>query len=363
MKYILIVTIFLYSSKILPAQLKRPFCVTGYYAGNAEKLDSFPVEKLTHLIFSFGHLRGHQLHINSAADTACIQKMVSFKKRYPHLKVILSLGGWGGCATCSEVFANEAGRNGFAVSVKKLATYFQTDGIDLDWEYPAIEGYPGHQYTGDDRKNFTLLIQTLRRVLGKKQEISFAAGGFDQFIDSSVDWNNVMQIADKVYIMSYDLVHGFSKVSGHHTPLFSTPQQKQSADNAVNKLLKAGVPPHKVVIGAAFYGRMFQVDDTLNRGLYRSCNFYRGVSYSLLQDSLNTAKGFMQYRDSVARAPYAFNAERRILVTYDDPQSVKEKTEYVIQKKLGGIMFWQLADDKTKNGLLDVIHETAYKKE
>lgn len=358
MRKLVLSFIFLSAINVVYAQQSKHTCITGYYAGNAQRLDSFPVGKLTHLIFSFGHLKGNQLHISNAGDTACIQKMVAYKKKYPHLKVILSLGGWGGCAPCSEVFSTESGRNEFAKSVKDLSQYFRTDGIDLDWEYPAIAGYPGHHYTAGDKRNFTLLIKTLRKILGKKQEISFAAGGFDQFIDSSVEWEEVMQIADKVYIMSYDLVHGFSTVSGHHTPLFSTPQQKQSADNAVRRLLEAGVPANKIVIGAAFYARMFQVADTLNKGLYRPCSFYRGVSYSRLYDSVNISRGFVQYWDSIAMAPYALNAERKILVTYDDAQSLKDKTKYVIQNKLGGIMFWQLADDRFKSGLLDVIYNT-----
>lgn len=337
------------------AQQKKNFCVTAYYAGSAERLDSFPIDKVTHLIFSFGHLNGNRLHINNARDTVCIQKMVRYKKKYPELKIILSLGGWGGCATCSPVFANADARNEFAASVKELTDFFQTDGIDLDWEYPAIPGHPGHPYDKTDKENFTLLLRSLRNALGKNKEISFAAGGFNQFIDSSIDWKKAMRYTDKVYVMSYDLVHGYSKTSGHHTPLYSTSQQEASTDNAVNRMMKAGVPAKKIVIGAAFYGRMFKVEDTLNKGLYRPCSFYRGVSWANINDSISTAKGFTKYWDDIAKAPYAFNAERKIVMTYDDSLSVSLKTQYAFQRKLGGIMFWQLADDKFKDGLLDAI--------
>lgn len=337
------------------SQTNNKFCITGYYMGPAHRLDSFAVEQLTHIVFSFGRLRGNQLHIRNAADTACIQKMVSLKAKNPSLKVILSLGGWGGCETCSPVFATEKGRAAFAVSVKKLTDYFHTDGIDLDWEYPAIAGYPGHPYTKADKKNFTWLLQSLRKALGKQKEISFAAGGFNQFIDSSVEWKKAMRLADKVYVMSYDLVHGYSTVSGHHTPLYSTTQQEPSTNHAVNRLLAAGVPAKKIVIGAAFYARMFQVNDTVNNGLYRPGRFYRSVPYAQLYDSIATAKGFTPYWDDVANAPYAFNPERKILVTYDDAVSVALKTNYAINRSLGGIMFWQLADDQYKNGLLDAI--------
>lgn len=338
------------------AQRKNEVAVIGYFSGRTTALDSFPIQKLTHLIFSFCHLNGNKLWVNNARDTLQIQKMVFFKKQYPALKVILSMGGWGGCKDCSTVFATDSGRKDFAKSTKELLKYFDADGIDLDWEYPAIAGYPDHVYSGADKQNFTLLITQLRRKLGKKYEISFAAGGFDLFIDSSIEWRKVMSIADKVNVMSYDLVHGFSKVSGHHTPLYSTSKQKQSVDNAVNRLIAAGVPPGKIIIGGAFYARMFQVSDTMSNGLYDSASFYRGISYARLYDTVSTANGFHQYWDPVANAPYAFNTERKMLVTYDDSLSMARKTEYVIKKHLGGIMFWQLGDDRFSNGLLDVIY-------
>ena len=360
MKKIILIFCLLVAGLYLKAQPRNPICITAYYSGNSQRLDSFPVEKLTHMIYSFGHLRGNKLHISNAGDTV-IQKMVSFKKRNPNLKVILSLGGWGGCSACSPVFATATGRKEFATSVKELTEYFHTDGIDLDWEYPAIAGYPGHPYSGADKQNFTLLVQSLRKSLGKKKEISFAAGGFDQFIDSSIEWKKVMRLADKVYVMSYDLVHGFSTVSGHHTPLYSTPQQQASADNAVNRMLAAGVPAQKIIIGAAFYGRMFRVIDTINNGLYRPGSFFKGISYSRLYESIAAAKGFNQYWDPVANAPYAFNPEQKILVTYDDSISITRKTQYAIDRKLGGIMFWQLADDKFSKGLLEVMYNTNMK--
>jgi chitinase len=356
--FILVFFFILLSFNSSLAQKNKGISVIGYFVGRTTALDSFPVGKMTHLIFSFCHLNGNKLSVANAYDSMRIQKMVSFKKKYPGLKIILSMGGWGGCRDCSVTFSTDTGRIEFANSAKNLIEYFQADGIDLDWEYPAIKGFPGHAYSPDDKKNFTLLIRALRKKLGKKYEISFAAGGFDQYIDSSIEWKKVMRKVNKVNIMSYDLVHGFSTISGHHTPLYSTPQQKQSTDNAVNRLIAKGVPPQKIIIGAAFYARMFQVYDTLDKGLYDSARFYRGISYSHLYDSIAAGNGFVQYWDSVAKAPYAFNAARKILVTYDDSVSIALKTKYAIRRKLGGIMFWQLMDDKFTGGLLDVIDTT-----
>lgn len=354
-RILFILFVILLSSGNGTAQQGRSFCVTGYYAGAAGRLDSFQVQHLTHLIYSFGHLKGNRFNMGHANDTATLRKMAGYKKRNPFLKIILSLGGWGGCRECPAVFSTDSGRKEFARSVKETLLFFRADGIDLDWEYPAIAGYPGHPYGPADKDHFTSLLKELRRVLGKKYEISFAAGGFDSFIDSSVNWTKAMRYADKVYVMSYDLVHGASTVSGHHTPLYSTPRQKQSTDNAVNRLLEKGVAPGKIVIGAAFYARMFNVSDTANRGLYNPCRFYRGISYSHLYDSISPARGFNRYWDETARAPYAFHPGRKILVTYDDSLSVSLKTKYAMDRKLGGIMFWQLADDAFRGGLLEQI--------
>ena len=131
--------------------------VIGYYSGDAAKIAAYPVEKLTHIIFSFCHLKGNRLRVDNARDTLTIQELVRLKSRNPSLKVLLSLGGWGGCETCSPVFSTSKGRQQFAESVKEASRYFNTDGIDLDWEYPAIPGFPGHAFSADDKENFTAL--------------------------------------------------------------------------------------------------------------------------------------------------------------------------------------------------------------
>lgn len=332
------------------------FRVVGYYCGTTIPIDSFETKKLTHLIFCFGSLRENRFTIHSAADSATIQRMVGLKKENPGLKVMLSLGGWGGCEHCSDVFSTPEGRIEFVKSVGEVTSFFKSDGIDLDWEYPAIKGFPGHAFKPDDRRNFALLLKTLRESLGPAFEISFAAGGFTAYIDSSVEWNEAVKYVDFINIMSYDLVHGYSTSSGHHTPLYSTSRQSESTNNAVQLLINAGVPRDKLVIGAAFYGRYFRIQEGNPVDLYMPSRFVHGFSYKNSTDSLSAENGFEKKWDDVAKAPYAINKKRRLLATYDDEQSVALKTRYAVEMKLGGIMFWQLYDDKFHYGLLDVIY-------
>ena len=333
------------------------FEVIAYYTGTPEKLENKVVDKLTQVIFSFLHLNGNKLQIDNAQDSTSISYLASLKETHPNLKVLISLGGWGGCETCSEVFSSEEGRTEFAQSVKDLLVSFNLDGIDLDWEYPTVEGFPGHRFVPEDKENFTALVQELRNTLGNNYVLTFAAGGFGEFLEEAVEWEKIMPLLDHVNIMSYDLVNGNSKLTGHHTPIYSTESQIESTDNAIQFLDSLGIPTEKIVIGAAFYARVWEGVKNTNQGLYQSGKFKQAVPYSELEGFFNQNPGFIHYWDSAAQAPYSYNPEKQFYATYDDSLSIALKTQYAIDKNLGGIMFWQLSGDKPQKSLLEVIDQ------
>ena len=338
-------------------QGQKKLSVIAYYTGDDKKINEFEVNKLTHIIFSFCHLKDGRLSIDNVQDSLSIKNLVSLKSKNPKLKIMLSLGGWAGCAPCSEAFSTKEGREIFANSVKEVNNYFKTDGIDLDWEYPTIEGAPGHLYQAADKKNFTELIIVLRKVLGKKNELSFAAGGFQKFLDESVDWKKIMPLVNRVNIMSYDLVNGYSKVTGHQTSIYSTNAKEESTDRAVQYLLKLGIPAKKLVIGAAFYTRIWKDVVSTNNGLYQSGTHINGVSFKDYNSTFTKEKGWNYFWDSKAKASYWYNENEKLFATGDDLNSIKDKTKYAINKKLGGIMFWELVLDTPRNGMLEAIHE------
>ncbi len=342
----------------------KNIAVIGYFAGRTTMIDSFPVEKLTHLIFSFTHLKGNQMYVSNARDSATIQKMVAFKKtKNPNLKIIISLGGWTGCYTCSDIFKTDSARKEFASSVKNILNYFSADGFDLDWEYPVIPGPTGHPYSLQDKNDLTSLLKTLRDSLGEQKEISFAAGGFTKFINESVDWKKVIKYVDRINLMTYDLITGNDTVTGHHTALYSNPLQKESTNNAITMLRKLHVPSNKLVIGAAFYARIWENVNANNDGLYQHGKFRNGVSSRNFKTYFSTDSGFVYHWDIVSQSPYYYNANKKLFATLDDTTSIRLKTVYAIKNKLNGIMFWQLADDSFfSNGLLDIIDESKKKK-
>ncbi len=361
MKYLLSLLLFVLISKSnLFAQQTtgtKACNVLAYYTGDSAEIDKYNVSALTHIIFSFTHLQGNNLHVDKLKDSATIRKLVSLKKQYPDLKIIFSMGGWGGCEMCSAVFNTEAGRKDFASSSKHLLQYFNADGIDLDWEYPAIEGVPGHQFLPQDKQNFTALVSEMRKQFGKKYEISFAAGGFTDYLLKSIEWDKIIPLVDRVNLMTYDLTNGYSKVSGHHTPLYSTSQQKESIANAIYLLDSMRVPLQKLDVGAAFYARVFKLSDSLQNGLYQPCTFYKGIDYKNFSNTILADDNYVYHWDSTAHAPYYYNAKEGFLVTFDDKKSMAEKTKYVIDHHLDGIMFWELTNDTTSNGLLQAIDE------
>ena len=356
---------FLFSFFFLSAQQSQPYPrdahgalravhkIIAYYTGNGETIKQWPVEKLTHIIFSFLKIQNDTLTFHNEKQEKSLRQLVDLKKEYPELKIMVSIGGWGGCAPCSNLFANDEHRKKFAKTTVALFKQYGINGLDLDWEYPAIEGFPGHKYDAADKNNFTKLIKTLRQEMGNDYLLSFAAGGFVKYLEQSVDWDTVMPLVDFVNLMTYDLVGGYATVTGHHTPLHSYRSVQESTDKCVSWLLDRKMPANKLIIGAAFYARVWENVPDTNYGLYQSGKFKRGVSYSEFATYFSDTSGYKYYWDKKAKAPYQYNAAQKLFATFDDKHSIKEKTKFIRRKKLGGIMFWELVQDAKEGGLVE----------
>lgn len=329
--------------------------VIAYYTGDGSDLARYNFNQLTHIIYSFLHLNGNQLAFDNPADQLALQRLVALKHDYPHVKVMLSLGGWGGCETCSDIFNSAENRAAFAQSTLAIIQQYRADGIDLDWEYPTVPGHPGHTYADYDRNNFTALIRELRQQLGTNYELSFAAGGFADYLQRAVDWDAIMPLLDNVNLMSYDIVNGATPHTGHHSALYSTPQQQDSTDYAVQFLLRQGVAPQKIVIGAAFYARVWKDVEPANNGLYQAGTHIEGYGYQDYPKHFSAERGYVYFWDELAQAPSYYSAREKTFATFDDKKSIAAKMAYLQQQQLGGIMFWQLPQDADQSGLLDTI--------
>lgn len=334
---------------------KPPFRVVAYFRGDIKEVEKYDYNKITHLIYCFMYLDGNKLSFKNEDSENTLKACLALKKKYPHLKVMVALGGWGGCETCSDVFSTEKGRREFALSVKEILVKYQADGIDIDWESPVLGGFKDHKASPSDKENFTALIQTLRKTLSKNHEICFDANSFKEFIDVAIEWDKVMPLVDFVNLMTYGLPTDKRGHTGHHTALYSSPFQQESIEKSILYLDSLKVPLKKIVIGAAFYSFVVKEVDSINNGLGQRGKFKANVNYNKIVEDYTAEKGYNYFWDSIAHAPYLYNATLKEFVTFDDKRSVTAKTKFAIEKKLGGIMFWRLNGDLYENGLLDAI--------
>jgi chitinase len=129
----------------------------------------------------------------------------------------------------------------------------------------------------------------------------------------------------------------------------------ESVDHAVTLLKQKGVKPGQMVIGAAFYARIWEGVPDTNHGLYQPGKFRTSVSYKHLNHDLPVDSGFVYHWDSTAQAPYIYHPQKGYYATFDDTRSISLKTSYAVDNHLGGIMFWQLTGDVYEDGLLDAI--------
>lgn len=307
-------------------------------------------------------------------------QLKKLKARFPKIKVLISLGGW----TWSKGFSDAALTAESRAQVVKscIDLYIRGDlplldgdpaggpgaaagvfdGIDIDWEYPAIAGDTGSVYRDEDTKNFTLLLAEFRRQLtaiDPKLMLTIAApAGKPQsdkmelaMIHPHLDWIN---------LMTYDM-HGAWDAKGptdFHAPLYTSTDSPNSsgdaalsADATVTRYLNAGVPSNKLTLGIPFYGRGWSGVGTASHGLYQSASGPATGTYEAgIEDyKVLVARGAPGFRDTKAGAYWTFDGNE--FWSFDDPENIRQKTDYVRSKQLGGVMVWSL-DGDTKDGEL-----------
>lgn len=273
-----------------------------------------------------------------------ISKFKAYIQKHPHILPVLSVGGWGADGF-SQAAASAEGRATFVESALNLMEEHGFLGLDIDWEYPgsAAAGIATHP---NDREHFTLLLRDLRKGLdalaqkdGRPRLLAIALSADPSMIDN-IDCAAVGGIVDQVNLMTYDLQA--QKVSSHHTPLYTSDSRYPlSADNAVEAFTQAGIPASKIMLGAAFYARIFTMPSATDVAVFASAtdSGAKTIQYrALIADS-----GWEYFFDDKAKAPYAVNGKR--FATYDSALSISYKGAYVRENNLMGLMCWEYGGD------------------
>lgn len=341
--------------------MKAKQYIAAGYASDAilPEMTKEDLQKLTHLNVAFGHVVNDEIATAHLKHTEVLREV---KREHPELTVLLSVGGWS-AGGFSEAASTEEGRKSMAASAVRVINELPFDGIDLDWEYPCY-GEAGIHSSPEDKRNFTLLLKIMREALdakgaqdGRHYLLTIAAGA-DQYYVDGTEMDQVQQYLDFVQLMTYDMRGGFQILTGHHTNLYTPTGDlfRISVDASVNLFHQVGVPKEKIVIGAAFYSRVWNGVPDRNHGLHQMAESSGGYGpdFTVLSAEYINKNGYVRYWDEEACAPYLFNGSR--LISYDDEESIACKCKYVKDMGLAGIMFWEYTCDRTQR-LLNAIHQ------
>lgn len=356
----------------LSAQEKSKPVIIGYvggYNGNIVNTSAIAAKKLSHINYAFVDIKDNKAWLHhEATDTVNFRKLNELKAINPELKILISIGGWTWSKHFSDAVLTESSNRNFAKSAVEIVSNHHLDGVDIDWEYPGMIG-DSNRFRPEDKHNYTLMFKYLREELdnlskqtGKKYFVTTAIGASREFLQHT-EMEKAQKYLDFINLMSYDFDNTYDNISSHQSNLY-TPDNMPwiySADLAINNLRKVGVKPSKIVMGICFYGKGVIVKDTANHGLYQIPERRAfGGGYTRLKDSLVNKKGFVRYWDNVSQAPYLFNADKKMLITYDDEQSVKLKCDYIKKYGLAGAMFWEYFSDKKLYLLNELVREFGY---
>lgn len=372
--------------------------VIGYYPSWVAERNVFvkdiPAYKLTHINYAFSNVSpdGECMLGDPAADVERVysggesvsglddpksaafhgnfNQLLELKQKYPNLKILISIGGWAWSGNFSAAAENNASRQRFAAScidlyLKQYKGLF--DGLDIDWEYPVSGGMsPGRS---EDKENFTLLLQELRRQLdelgtsdNRHYLLTIAApigpGNIRNIeadvIASTVDWINVM---------GYDFHGTWDTTTNFNAPLFRTSNDPADAglnvDAAVQTYLSADVPAAKLVLGVPFYGKGWAGVSKVDDGLYQAASgaapgTWEEGSYDFRDLQMKYPDAKLRHWNAEAYVPWIYDPESQIFITYDDAQSLEAKAGYARDTGMAGVMIWELSQGD--ESLIDALY-------
>ncbi len=242
------------SASAQSARQPRPVII-GYVTDKGWTQDQIEAGKLTHINYAFAvpDATG-KLAPLTARDSINLARLTALRSVNKALKVLISIGGWGGCKYFSDAALTDASRRKFADNAVALLKKHKLDGLDIDWEYPAQVG-AGNIFRPEDKHTYTLFLKALRDRLdeqgrqdnrtGANHYLLTAATGGDTAFVNHTELGQAQAYLDYVNIMTYDLYHGNDVVTGHHSPLAQSKQGDQSRNSSVSAVeghVRAGVP-------------------------------------------------------------------------------------------------------------------------
>jgi chitinase len=355
--------------------------VIGYYPAWAVyardyQVAEIPADLLTHVNYGFANVSA-ELEIalgDRDADLASFEQLQLLEEAHPHLRTLISVGGWTWSGRFSDVALTEESRRRFAHSCAVFAALYRFDGVDIDWEYPGGGGLPSNTSRPEDGANYVLLLRELRAALdaqgaldGKTYLLTIAAPAPRSLIDA-LDVEEMVPLLDWVNLMSYDFHGGWESTTNFNAPLHTDPadpagDQGLDVAAAVAAWLARGIPRAKLVVGMPFYGRGWAGVPATNDGLYQPSTSlppgtYEAGVFDYRDLVANYLPSMTRYFNAASQAPWLYDAARGVMISYEDPESIAAKAAFVASEGLGGGMVWDLSSDTGDSTLLETLHAT-----
>jgi chitinase len=350
--------------------------IVGYYWGKGRpgyQLSQVPAQKLTHLIYSraMPNAEGDCVLAHPDVDLPNLSELKTLRVRNPGLFILLSVGGWSGSEFFSDLAFVDSARRRFSASCLALVQKYGFDGLDIDWEYPVTGGKPTDHKRASDKENFVLLLKQIRADLnasahGRVPLLTIASTCYRNHLNdlslkemsAALDWFN---------LMCYDLDDMEPRLTAHGSALFSWRTQNTNfgaakyanCDAAVRWYVDRGVPTDKIVLGVPFYGQIWAGVPETNAGLFEPYRTRPGDdgTLSFREIEREYLPTYRRHWDDQAKVPWLYKKETKIMISYEDPESIALKVRYVIQQNLGGMMFWDLGQDNNRATLLGAIYQ------
>ncbi|WP_313466056.1 glycoside hydrolase family 18 protein [Stenotrophomonas sp.] len=359
----------------------QPPIYGAYYpGGSAERypVSHIPADRLTHLFYAFSTLEAGRCTVGAEAP-ANFAALAELKKAHPHLRTLISIGGWG-AGGFSDAALTEASRKRLVDSC--MALFFDThagsfDGVDIDREFPVSGGPQELAHRPQDRANMTKLAQAFRVALdarGRKRgqpmllTAALAAGRLqtDGPYDpaASYDLPALAKVFDFINLMSYDMGTGFSAVSTFNAPLHEVPADPLAPElrrwnnvaGAVQYYRGHGVPADKLVLGVPFYGRGFKVTGDAPDGLYQAYSAPADAGdWRVIKSRYLDQPGWTKHWQPQAQSPWLYNAAEKIFISYEDPRSIGLRAQFAREQGLAGVFMWELTGDDEQASLLNAM--------
>ena len=204
-----------------------------------------------------------------------LHQLVELKRRFPRLKILLSLEGHAeDFAADAQPAAREAFvrscvdtflRGHLAPGIEALGLF---DGIDIDWEYP-------HE---PDAANFLALLHEFRRQMNAVRpglRLAIAVGPSPRMVGGA-DLPAISRLVDQVGIMNYDYNGPWNPRTGFLAPLYIEEGHGGSVERSLRDWEAAGVPAPKLLLGLPFYGYGWQQVPATSNGLQQLGHSIRG---------------------------------------------------------------------------------------